>query len=446
MLINPLAIACLVVHKNKQAIVGRHATSDLVLTEDTISNRHCKLFTNTSGFVLCEDMSTNGTYWNGNLIGKGESVILSHGDSIRIRTSHHFIFQDFLKATTRHIDPEIGTIEKMYQILPQTLGKGTFAKVNLAIHRKTKVQLAVKIMDRIRYSKPENSGGTDVEKEVAILRIVDHPNIVPVVDVIKTTRFIYIFLQMLSGGDLFEYIVSRGPLPEFEAKFVVYQTLQALKHLHNMNISHRDLKPENLMLTSATKYPRVLLTDFGMAREFAQEHLMNTMCGTFAYMAPEVFDAKHAGGPGYGSTADCWSLGVMIYVILSGTHPFTTNYSNENEASMRQKMRSRNLSFPPWYWKGISIEARSLIRCLLILNPEERWSVDDALKSEWIQKDVAWLRQRYRETVWGHWIKSSQRLHNVLQHTTTTTNTPENKPNKREQTDSWGRLGTLAGQ
>ncbi|KAG0364932.1 Meiosis-specific serine/threonine-protein kinase mek1 [Gamsiella multidivaricata] len=179
-------------------------------------------------------------------------------------------------------------------------------------------QLAVKIMDRIRYGVPEYSGGTDIEKEVTILRTVDHANIVPVVDTIKTTRYIYIFMQMVTGGDLFDYIVKNGPLSELEAKFVAYQTLLALQYLHNINISHRDLKPENLLLTSTTKYPRVLLTDFGMARQFEQGRLMNTMCGTFAYMAPEVFDVKHAKGSGYGYTADCWSLGVTLYVVLSG--------------------------------------------------------------------------------------------------------------------------------
>ncbi|KAI1297417.1 Serine/threonine-protein kinase D1 [Mortierella claussenii] len=335
-----------------------------------------------------------------------------------------FVFQDLMNVKSEHEDPEIGVVEKSYQILPRTLGKlvdsilsletdlginrrGTFARVHVAIHRKTKVQLAVKIMDRIRYASPEHSGGTDIEKEVDILQIVDHVRA----------------FAKLPGGDLFDYILKSGPLPELEAKFVAYQTLQALQRLHRMNISHRDLKPENLLLTSQTKYPRILLTDFGMAREFGSESLMNTMCGTFAYMAPEVFDVKHAQGPGYGHTADCWSLGITLYVILSGTHPFTANYATEDEKTMRYKMRHSALVFPHRYWKDISPEARLLIKNLLITQPCERWNVDNALSSEWIQQDVAWLRQRYRESVLAHWIKSSLHLAAVRQHAVSTAHT-----------------------
>ncbi|KAF9347458.1 Checkpoint kinase 2, partial [Mortierella sp. NVP85] len=166
------------------------------------------------------------------------------------------------------------------------------------------------------------------------------PNIVPVVDVIETERFMYIFMQMLTGGDLFDYILRNVSLQEPQAKFIAYQTLKALQYLHNQNISHRDLKPENLLLTSTTAFPRVLLTDFGMAREFAKERLMNTMCGTFAYMAPEVFDVKHIESPGYGYSADCWSFGVTLYVMLSGTHPFTSKYATDDEDTMRHKMKN----------------------------------------------------------------------------------------------------------
>ncbi|KAF9091225.1 Checkpoint kinase 2 [Mortierella sp. AD031] len=401
---------CLVIRKNKSATIGRHQTCDLVLSEDTISNRHCLFFTNSAGFVLCEDLSTNGTYWNGTLVGRGDSVILSHGDTIRFRNNYYFIFQDSTKEKLGHVDPEIGLVEKFYQILPRTLGKGTFAKVNLAVHRKSKMQLAVKIMDRIRYAKPEYSGGTDIENEVALLRTLRHANIVPVVDVIKTTQYVYIFMQLMSGGDLFDRLVRTGPLPELEAKFVAYQALLALQHLHGMSVSHRDIKPENILLTTSTKYPRILLSDFGMAREFNPKELMSTMCGTFAYMAPEVFDVKHAHSPGYDCAADCWSLGVTLYVILSGTHPFTPNYAIEDEKTMRIKMRSSKIEFPQKYWRGISAGARVLIQFLLKIGPDERWTVQDALASEWIQKDVAWLRTKYRENVLQTWLKSCQVL------------------------------------
>ncbi|KAG0283732.1 Checkpoint kinase 2 [Linnemannia gamsii] len=403
---------CLVIRKGKSVTIGRHQTCNLVVTEEVVSNRHCMLSTNSAGLVLLKDLSTNGTYWNRAVIGRGESVILSHGDSIRFRNSNHYVFQDFAKDMLDHVDPDMGIVEKTYRILPRTLGKGTFARVNLAVHRKSDIQLAVKIMDRIRYGKPEYSGGTNIENEVTLLRTLRHANIAPVVDVIKTARYIYIFMQLMVGGDLFDRLVKNGPIPELEAKFVAYQAIVALQHLHGMGISHRDLKPENILLTTNAEYPRVLLSDFGMACQCGPKDVMSTMCGTFAYMAPEVFDVKHAKGPGYGDTADCWSLGVTLYVILSGTHPFTPNYATEDEKTMRLEMR-RKVEFPSKYWSGVSVEARVLIRFLLTIDPKKRWTADDVLESQWIQKDAAWLRTKYRENVLQHWFKSCQALDGI---------------------------------
>ncbi|KAG0275701.1 Meiosis-specific serine/threonine-protein kinase mek1 [Linnemannia exigua] len=406
-LVNALTLEiCLVIRKGKSVTIGRYQTCDLVVTDDVVSNRHCEISTNSAGFVLCKDMSINGTYWNRGLIGRGESVILSHGDTIRFRHDNHYIFQDFVKDIFDHVDPDIGIVEKTYHILPRTLGKyankrwfeygGTFARVILAVHRKSNMQLAVKIMDRLRYAKPEYSGGTNIENEVVLLRTLCHANIVPVVDVIKTTRYIYIFMQIMVGGDLFDQLVRNGPIPELEAKYIAYQALNALQ-------------PENLLLTTNAEYPRVLLSDFGMASECGPKEVMSTMCGTFAYMAPEVFDVKHANGPGYDFAADCWSMGIVLYVILSGTHPFTPNYATEDEKVMRVKMR-REVQFPPKYWEGVSVEARTLIRFLLTIDPKKRWTVDDALESQWIQEDLAWLRTKYRENVLRLWLKSCQVL------------------------------------
>ncbi|KAG0326454.1 Meiosis-specific serine/threonine-protein kinase mek1 [Podila horticola] len=428
------------IHLDTTVTLGRHSTCDLSLDGDAVSNYHCRLVTTKEGVVFCEqDLSTNGTYWNGHLVGKSESVVLSHGDSIRFRTSYSFIYQDFTTIKFTQNDPDIASVFGKYESLssvPQALlasDRGTFAKVQVGIHRRTKVQLAVKIMDHIRFGSPEHSGGTDIEKEVAILRSVNHPNIVPIVDVIKTRKFVYIFLQMLAGGDLFDYVVKAGPLPDMEAKFVAYQVLQALKYLHERNISHRDLKPENLLLTSSGKFPRIMLADFGMAREQMRNRLMSTMCGTFAYMAPEVFAIKYAKRPGYGHTADCWSLGVSLYVILSGAHPFTDEYATADEKTMRDKMCS-------------SADARSLVRGLLATDPEERFTVDDALASDWISQDLHWLEQKYAEVVTQQWNKHSRLMDEIrrtlqLKRDCDAHSSDEDRPSKRaileSQSDSW---------
>ncbi|KAF9112828.1 hypothetical protein BGX27_002707 [Mortierella sp. AM989] len=232
-------------------------------------------------------------------------------------------------------------------------------------------QLAVKIMDRIRYGTPEHSGGTDIDKEVSILQTVDH----------HITKV----LCRLTGGDLFDYILKSGPMPELEAKFTVYQILQALQIIMTFEWSVIDKRKLDIDFLALNR-------------------------------APEVFDVKHAQGPGYGYSADCWSLGVTLYVILSGTHPFTANYATEDEKTMRYKMRNSNISFPMSSWNEVSLEARVLIKKLLAIDPEQRWSVEAALNSAWIQKDLAWLRQRYRESVLAHWNKSSRYLDTVRQY------------------------------
>ncbi|KAG0320530.1 Meiosis-specific serine/threonine-protein kinase mek1 [Dissophora globulifera] len=265
----------LIVRRGHPSTIGRFALCDLVLAEDTVSTFHCKLFV---------DTSSNGTYWNGHLIGKGESVVLSQGDVIRIRIGHFFIFHASESARLDHYDPDIWMVDKSYRILPHSLGKGTYAKVNVAVHRKTQVQLAVKIMDRIRYDGLDITGGMNIDKEIAILQAVAHANIVPVVDVIKTVRYAYVFMQMFLGGDLFDYLLSERRLSELESKFITYQVLLALQHLKSKNILHRDIKPENLLLASATKYPRILLADFGLASEYNDGRRLKTVCGTYAYM------------------------------------------------------------------------------------------------------------------------------------------------------------------
>ncbi|KAF9959893.1 Checkpoint kinase 2 [Mortierella alpina] len=408
----------------------------MILPELSISKRHCRFWTDAFGQVLCKDLSTNGTFWNRTLIGRGESVVLSNGDSIWIRRNHRFVFQNFIKTQPGHHDPQIKARRKSHDKQPRLhtlripdihiykflllwtavsskiLSNSTsdIGKVNVAIHRKSCLTLAVKIIDRVRFRTPQNSGGTNIEKEVAILQSIDHANIIAVVDVFKTPRNMYIFMQMLPGGDLFGYLVKNGPLSELEAKFATYQVLQALQHLHRLNISHRDLKPENLLLASAKKYARVVLTDFGMAREFDKTYWMSTMCGTYAYMAPEVLEVQFAESPGYSCAADCWSLGITLYVILTGAHPLTSYHGSEDEDGMRQAIYTRDIAFPRRLWKHISVEACTLIKNLLEIDPDERWTVDQALSSDWIQKDIGWLRHKYREIVLPHWAASSRLL------------------------------------
>ncbi|KAG0195288.1 hypothetical protein BGX28_001779, partial [Mortierella sp. GBA30] len=226
-----------------------------------------------------------------------------------------------------------GDLSETYEILPEVLGTGAYGVVQVARHRKTQAQLEVKIV--------VNTSHDEIDREVAMLRGLDHSNIISIVDV-----FNYIFMPKLSGGNLGEYVAQHGLLSEGEALFVAYQTLLALDYLHVRDIVHRDIRPENLLLTSRGSYPHVVLADFGLARAFDQVCPMKSMCGTVLYMAPEVLEATFGQGVGYTCAADCWSLGVMLYVVVTGLHPITSNWALEDGQIMRRQLRMETVEFP----------------------------------------------------------------------------------------------------
>ncbi|KAJ1659394.1 hypothetical protein IWQ61_001526 [Dispira simplex] len=394
---------------NQTLVIGRHRSCDVVIQGGYCSNHHCRIIVKPStdepqGFATtCQDLSSNGTYLNRRKVGRNNTVVLSHGDTLEIRKGYYFTF---LQTYTRNgpTPPEQQgeqTVEDKYQVTNRILGTGTFAQVRLAIHKATGQRLAVKMIDRQRFnSMSTKQHGTDFVQEIRIMQSIDHPNIVRVADVIRTDKYWYIFMPCVQGGDLFEYIMSQDRLPELEAKFICYQILLALKYLHERNISHRDVKPENILLTARTPYSLVMLTDFGMARIVGNQSFMQTMCGTFQYIAPEVIDVNtQTGYPGergirgYNKAVDSWSLGVLLYAMLSGTLPFSS--SDDNNALLFREIKAGKIAFPSKFWGHVSEEAKSMVRCLLVVDPSRRYTVHDALDHRWIKSEGEHLLKSY---------------------------------------------------
>jgi serine/threonine protein kinase len=253
------------------------------------------------------------------------------------------------------------------------------------------------------------------------MRAISHPNVICVRDVLRpgapggapltaalapgsssssAPGCIYIMLTRVAGGDLFDLIQARGHLEEHAAKFFFFQLLRALFYLHAHNIAHRDLKPENLLLEAPEPFARLFVTDFGMAKVLAGPGSFSrtsTRCGTFSYLAPEVLAP---GARGYqGQRVDCWSCGVLLYAMLSGTLPF----GNEaDQGTLVARIRAGEYGFAGGVWEGgapVSAEARDLIARCLVVDPEARITVKGMLAHPWIARQRALLEELYERAM-----------------------------------------------
>uniref|UniRef100_H2T7E5 Serine/threonine-protein kinase n=1 Tax=Takifugu rubripes TaxID=31033 RepID=H2T7E5_TAKRU len=277
-------------------------------------------------------------------------------------------------------------IASVYQIFSdEVLGSGQFGIVYGGKHRKSGRDVAIKVIDKMRFPTKQES---QLRNEVAILQNLHHPGIVNLECMFETPERVFVVMEKLHG-DMLEMILSseKSKLPERITKFLVTQILVALRHLHFKNIVHCDLKPENVLLASAEPFPQVKLCDFGFARIIGEKSFRRSVVGTPAYLAPEVLRSK-----GYNRSLDMWSVGVIVYVSLSGTFPF-----NEDE-DINDQIQNAAFMYPPNPWKDISAEATDLINNLLQVKMRKRYSVDKCLSHPWLQDYQTWLDLREFET------------------------------------------------
>uniref|UniRef100_A0A8C6WF44 non-specific serine/threonine protein kinase n=1 Tax=Neogobius melanostomus TaxID=47308 RepID=A0A8C6WF44_9GOBI len=299
-----------------------------------------------------------------------------------------------LKPITESRGPEhprlhLQDISAVFQIFTdEVLGSGQFGVVYGGKHRKTGRDVAIKIIDKLRFPNTEES---QLKNEVAILQTVRHPGVVTLQSMFETQEKIFVVMEKLQG-DMLELILSseKGRLPERTTKFLLTQILVALKHLHSKNIVHCDLKPENVLLTSADRLPQVKLCDFGFAKIIGERSFRRSVVGTPAYLPPEVLRSR-----GYNRSLDLWSVGVILYVSLSGTFPF-----NEDE-DITEQIHNAAFMFPTKPWKEVSRPAIDLISNLLQVKMRKRLSVDKTLSHPWLQDYDTWLDLREFERRFG---------------------------------------------
>ena len=281
-----------------------------------------------------------------------------------------------------------GAITQKYDVdLNTVLGKGHYAVVNLARNRETGEQVAVK---RIQINRSRVEA---LKQEIMVLlEVGSHPNIVELKDVYLTDHEVLLVMELLRGGELFDRMVERGPYSELEASRHIRKIGEALQFLHRKGIVHRDLKPENLILVDKTDDAELKIADFGLSKivDDAASSVMQTVCGTWAYAAPEVKPAVMTPGAKarYTAKVDMWSTGVIMFVILGAYHPFDPD-GNCSDAQLWMNICRGEFSFDDPAWVGISDLAKDLIRRLVVVDPEKRYGTEELLAHPWITQHMS---------------------------------------------------------
>uniref|UniRef100_A0A2K5F7G0 non-specific serine/threonine protein kinase n=1 Tax=Aotus nancymaae TaxID=37293 RepID=A0A2K5F7G0_AOTNA len=300
---------------------------------------------------------------------------------------------------------ESSTLLEKYKI-GKVIGDGNFAVVKECIDRSTGKEFALKIIDKAKCCGKEHL----IENEVSILRRVKHPNIIMLVEEMETATELFLVMELVKGGDLFDAITSSTKYTERDGSAMVYNLANALRYLHGLSIVHRDIKPENLLVCEYPDGTKSLkLGDFGLAT--VVEGPLYTVCGTPTYVAPEIIAET-----GYGLKVDIWAAGVITYILLCGFPPFRSE--NNLQEDLFDQILAGKLEFPAPYWDNITDSAKELISQMLQVNVEARCTAGQILSHPWVSDDASQENNMQAE-VTG---KLKQHFNNALpkQNSTTT--------------------------
>ncbi|XP_065190058.1 serine/threonine-protein kinase D1-like [Sycon ciliatum] len=278
-------------------------------------------------------------------------------------------------------------MSSIYQVFAdEMLGSGQFGIVLAGEHRTTGVKVAIKVVEKASNQTDETN--QQMKNEAKLLSSIDFPGVIRLYSMFESEKRLLIVMERMDS-DMLDMILSSpdGRLPERTGRYLISQILAALRYLHNKSIAHCDLKPENCLLTGDPDMPQVKLCDFGFARIIGERKFRKTVVGTPAYLAPEVLNNR-----GYNLSLDCWSVGVVVYVTLSGTFPF-----NEGE-EITDQINSAEFLFPNNPWGDISAESQHLIINLLTLQPRKRYTTGKAMNHKWFACKQLWEDLRALET------------------------------------------------
>lgn len=397
--------------KSGGIVVGRSSGCDIKISGGDVSSKHCQfsLANNGNGreYLYLTDMSSNGTFLNDELIGRSTTTLLKSGDKLTFaKTGGVYVFRyaiDEIEERNRKV-----SFFDDY-ILGKQLGSGHYAVVKEARDRHSGDIVAVKVFHPNKSttasadSELAEKEAAKLQQEMNLLLSINHANIVRFISYyvepssstgLSTT---YLVLEKMNDGELFQRIVNKLKLGQEETKAMFRQLLSGLEYLHSNNIIHRDIKPENILLDITPRVSaqqaqtgpwdhdeidiKVKIADFGLAKFIGELKFTNTLCGTPAYVAPEILDNTHERS--YSTKVDLWLSGVLLYVCLCGFPPFSDELA---PPSMRQQILEGKYAFYSPYWDDINDSALDLISSLLVVDPLERYDVKRTLGHFWFSE------------------------------------------------------------
>jgi calcium/calmodulin-dependent protein kinase I len=268
-----------------------------------------------------------------------------------------------------------------FYVLGEEIGRGSFSVVRKGKHKESSKLFAIKCIQK-KFIKLHL-----LEREIKIMKKLKHPHILPLIDVFETKDYIYLVLELVTGGELFDKIVERGNYTEKDASDIVRQILEAVQYLHSQGVVHRDLKPENLLCAEVGKEKEtrihIYVADFGLSRVFQDREQLNTYCGSPEYVAPEVLACVP-----YEKAVDLWSVGVITYILLTGFLPFY----DKNHSVLFEKIQNVDYNWDDC--PEVSPAAKHFIQHLLVKDPKKRYTAEAALNHPWLKGETAKLSMR----------------------------------------------------
>ncbi|KAG2046644.1 Pkinase-domain-containing protein [Suillus hirtellus] len=367
------------------ASVGRALENDIILPGGKVSNKHCRITwdgrEDKNSAVTVLDTSSNGTWINGVKIGRDKTAVLKEGNEIAFGSPHpapgdledyRFIYRHTAAGSPR------GGLHAQYDISHE-IGKGSFATVMKAVSRATGQWYAIKVIQDHKVKRATaNNNEMAFAREISILERLHHRNICQMKEAFFEDNSINLVLEFVDGGDLLDYILREGGLKEPLAVHIIAQVCDALAYIHSKGIAHRDLKPENVLLTTENP-PTVKVADFGLAKVVDSVTFLRTMCGTPAYLAPEVVTQQNQ--EGYDHLVDSWSVGVIVFCMFTLSSPFI---EDENQRDIKVRIAERTIQWSILDKVEVSPRARNFIERLLEHDPRDRMSLSTACTHPWL--------------------------------------------------------------